>query len=114
MGTKFYNEICHANEERKVEDIYIKAIEKNFDNSMVIFPYHCDGYTEHSIMYDENVKVLRLIMEFKYGKDFNVSEDRAVVLVQVLYYLKKFQQGVIPNYSDLPNIILAGDKLLVL
>ena len=110
MSTKFYNEMCHANEERKVEDVYIKDIEKHFDNSVVTFPYNCDGYTEHSIMYDENVKVLRLIMEFKYGKDFNVSEDRAVVLVQVLYYLKKFQQGVIATYSDLPNIILAGDK----
>ena len=45
-------------------------------------------------MDDENVKVLRLIMEFKYGKDFNVSEDRAVVLVKVLYYLNRFKQGV--------------------
>lgn len=110
MGTKFYNEICHANEERKVEDVYIKAIEKYFENSVVIFPYHCDGYTEHSVMYDESVKVLRLIMEFKYGKDFNVSKDRAIVLVQVLYYLKKFQEGVASTYSELPNIILAGDK----
>ncbi|MFC3906651.1 hypothetical protein [Clostridium disporicum] len=110
MGSKFYNEMCHANEERKVEDVYIKNIEKHFDNSVVTFPYNCDGYTEHSVMYDENIRVLRLIMEFKYGKDFNVSEDRAVVLVQVLYYLKKFQQGIRSEYSDLPNIILAGDK----
>lgn len=110
MGTKFYNEMCHANEERKVEDIYIKAIEKCFENSVVTFPYNCDGYTEHSVMYDEEVKVLRLIMEFKYGKDFNVSEDRAIVLIQVLYYLKKFQQGITSTYSELPNIILAGDK----
>ena len=28
----------------------------------------------------------------------------------MLYYLKKFQQGIRSEYSDLPNIILAGDK----
>ena len=42
MGSKFYNEMCHANEERKVEDVYIKNIEKHFDNSVVTFPYNCD------------------------------------------------------------------------
>ncbi|MDU7363376.1 hypothetical protein [Clostridium sp.] len=110
MGTKFYNEIHKSKEERTIEDTYLKTIGKHFAPSEIYFPYKCDGYLESNIMYDENIKVLRLLMEFKYGKNFNNSNDRAEVLVQILYYLKKFQLGLYSKFSELPNIILAGDK----
>lgn len=110
MGRKFYNEIYKSKEERTIEDTYLKTIGKHFAPSEIYFPYKCDGYLESNIMYDENIKVLRLLMEFKYGKNFNNSNDRAEVLVQILYYLKKFQLGLYSKFSELPNIILAGDK----
>ena len=34
-------------------------------------------------MYDDTNKVLRIIMEFKYGLDFNSTINRVKVLVQV-------------------------------
>lgn len=110
MGTKFYNEIHKSKEERTVEDTYIKYIGKHFAPSEIYFPYKCDGYLESNIMYDENIKVLRLLMEFKYGKNFNNLNHRAEVLVQILYYLKRFQHGLDSKFSELPNIILAGDR----
>lgn len=61
-------------------------------------------------MYDERTRVLRLIMEFKYGYEFNNSYDRAKVLGQVIFYLKQFTLYRDENYMDVPNVILAGDK----
>lgn len=110
MGTKFYNDINKAKEERSLEDIYLKSITNYFNNSEIDFPYSCDGYLESNIMYDEDIKVLRLLMEFKFGKNFNVVQDRAIVIVQVLYYLKRFERGLNSKFSELPNIILAGDN----
>ncbi|MDU4939436.1 MAG: hypothetical protein E6X34_13355 [Clostridium sp.] len=110
MSTKFYTLIKQAKDEKSIEKVYENEIEKYFKNTFITHPYECDGYAEQSIMYDEQVRVLRLIMEFKYGKNFNIAFDRATVLVQVLYYLKKFQLGLLLNYKELPNIILAGDK----
>lgn len=110
MSTKFYREIIKANDEKELEKVYVNAIESNFQNTFVVHPYGCDGYIEQNVLYDEQLRVLRLIMEFKYGKNFNLANDRAVVLIQVIYYLKKFEGGLAVNYKELPNIILAGDK----
>lgn len=110
MGTKFYNKIIKARQEREVEDVYVNALQESFDNIFIEHPYGTDGYFTHQVMYDKNIKVLRLLMEFKHVKDFNVSKDRAIVLVQVLYYLKMFQDGKDKEFTELPNIILAGDK----
>lgn len=110
MSSGFYNEIKKANEEREVEIVYKNAIKKAFRNSAITHPYKCDGYVEQDILYDEVTKTLRIIMEFKYNKDLNDKLEQANVIVQVLFYLKKFQLGVDKKYSTIPNIVLAGDK----
>lgn len=110
MASKFFSDISKAKEEKEVEKVYVQAIEKGFKNIFIEHPYECDGYFEASMLYDESIKVLRLLMEFKYGKNFNNPEDRAKVLVQVIYYLKKFDKGLDKSYQVLPNMILAGDK----
>ena len=110
MKKLFYNQIKNATEERDIELVYKNNINANFRNSIITYPFKCDGYIEESLMYDDIHKVLRLIMEFKYGLDFNNSIDRAKVLVQVIFYLKQFALRENGDYMDMPNVILAGDK----
>ncbi|NFE95938.1 hypothetical protein [Clostridium botulinum] len=106
----FYNEIKDATEERDIELIYKNNLKNYFNNSIIKYPFKCDGYLEDTIMYDDTTKVLRLIMEFKYGLNFNNPLNRAQVLVQIIFYLKHFELGHNSQYKGLPNVILAGDK----
>lgn len=110
MGTKFFNQIKKASIEKEVEIVYKNALDKAFPNLVLVHPYGCDGYIEQDIIYDEITKTLRIIMEFKYNKDFNDKLEQAKVIVQVLFYLKRFQLGLDKSYSTVPSIILAGDK----
>lgn len=110
MKKLFINQIKDASEERDIEHVYKNNLEEQFRNSKITYPFKCDGYLEDTIMYDEQIKVLRLIMEFKYGMDFNDSSDRAEVLIQVLFYLKQFILRKNKDYIEIPNVILAGDK----
>lgn len=110
MGKLFSNQIKESTEERDIELVYKNNIRLYFKNSQVTYPYKCDGYIEEQSIYDEETRVLRLIMEFKYGFDFNNSEDRAKVLLQVIFYIKQFQLKRDMKYMDMPNVILAGDK----
>ncbi|HEY8891589.1 MAG TPA: hypothetical protein VIM70_15185 [Clostridium sp.] len=107
---KFYNQIKSATIEKEVEIVYKNALDKAFPNSILTHPYGCDGYIEQDIIYDEITKTLRIIMEFKCNKDFNDRLEQAKVIVQVLFYLKRFRLGLDKNYSIVPNIVLAGDK----
>lgn len=110
MGKTFFNQIKDAKEERDIELVYKNNLTHSFKNSIISYPFKCDGYLEEEMMYDEKTKLLRLIMEFKYGWNFNDLEDRAKVLLQVIFYLKRFQIKINKHYMDMPNIILAGDK----
>lgn len=98
--SKFYEEIKGATLERQVEDVYMKGL-KTYFNGEVTFPYGCDGYLEEG---EENT--LRLLAEFKYDYDLNSSMERAKVLIQVIFYLKRFEN----EGKKLPNVILVGDK----
>ncbi|MBW6411015.1 hypothetical protein [Clostridium weizhouense] len=110
MKKLFYNQIKDSTEERDVELVYKNNIKAHFKNSIITYPFQCDGYLEENLMYDDIRKVLRLIMEFKYGLDFNIPINRAKVLVQVIFYLKQFTLRKNREYMDMPNVILAGDK----
>ncbi|HCW53246.1 MAG TPA: hypothetical protein DG753_05825 [Clostridium sp.] len=85
MKKLFVNQIKDDSEERNIEHVYKNNLEEQFKNSKITYPFKCDGYLEDTIMYDEKINVLRLIMEFKYGMNFNKSNDRAEVLIQVLF-----------------------------
>lgn len=110
MGSKFYNKIKDSNIEKEVEILYKNALKKTLSNCVITHPYGCDGYIEQDIIYDETTKILRIIMEFKCNKDLTDQLEQAKVIVQVLFYLKKFRLGVDKKYSIVPNIVLAGDK----
>ena len=101
--SRFYNEIVNASIERQVEDVYNKGLGIYFNNSHISYPFSCDGYLETKT---DNGKDLRLLVEFKYDKNFESSMDRAKVILQSICYIKKFElEG-----REMPNVILIGDK----
>ena len=110
MKKLFCNQIKEATEERDIELVYKNNIKLYFKNSQITYPFKCDGYIEEQSIYDEETKVLRLIMEFKYGFDFNDPINVSKVLIQVIFYIKQFQLKRDKKYMDMPNVILVGDK----
>lgn len=110
MGSKFYNELTKTKEERELENVYINHLKKHFKKDEIAYPYKCDGYLEDDIIYDDKLKILRLIMEFKFGTDLDDKYNVSNILIQVIYYLKKFKDGINKDYSEIPNVILVGDK----
>ena len=99
--SKFYEQIKSATEERQVEDVYNKGIKTYFSDSEITYPFKCDGFVDTK---DGN-KILRLIIEYKYDEDLTSKTGRAKVLIQVVHYLKKFEE----NGEILPNVCLVGD-----
>lgn len=99
--SKFYDKISKASIEREVEDIYNEGLALYFDNATITHPFACDGLIDTK----EQGKLCKLIMEYKYDKDFKNAVSRASVIVQVLYYIKRFEE----NGLILPNICLVGD-----
>ena len=99
--SKFYEQIKSATEERQVEDVYNKGIKTYFSDAEITYPFKCDGFVDTK---DGN-KILRLIIEYKYDEDLASKTGRAKVLIQVVHYLKKFEE----NGEILPNVCLVGD-----
>lgn len=99
--SKFYEQIKSATEERQVEDVYNKGIKTYFSDAEITYPFKCDGFVDTN---DGN-KILRLIIEYKYDEDLTSKTGRAKVLIQVVHYLKKFEE----NGEILPNVCLVGD-----
>lgn len=100
-GSKFYEELRLAKEEREVDFIYGKYIQKFF-KEQITHPFKCDGLINTETA---SGKKLKIIFEYKYDLDFKKKKDIAEVLVQVVYYLKKFEN----NGQPLPNICFIGD-----
>lgn len=100
-GSKFYEEIKYAKVEREVEAVYNKGIELYYTkgtNLQIQHPHACDGCLEKDLF-------LKLLIEYKYDEELQNDVSRAKVLVQVLYYLKRFEE----NGERLPNVIMVGD-----
>lgn len=106
MGSKFYKEILPCTKERQVEAIYNKGLKLYFPDASIEYPYNCDGYLESNIIYNKKKRVLRLLLEYKYDEKLDLKTYQAKVLVQALYYIKKFEL----NGEILPNVTLIGDK----
>ena len=99
--SKFYNQIKSAVIEREVEDVYNKGISLYFTGD-IKHPFACDGLIE---TITENGKMLKLIIEYKLNETMTSKVNRAKVIAQVLFYLKRFENdGLI-----LPNVCLIGD-----
>lgn len=102
--SKFFDKIKDAQIERTVEDVYNEGINLYFPTGKGIeYPFACDGFVDTKT---DNGKVLKLIIEYKFNEIMTNSVARAKVLVQVVYYIKRFEQ----NGMVLPNVCMVGDK----
>lgn len=103
MSSKLYRELESASIERQVEDAYNEAFKKNFPGISISYPFSCDGYFELKLD-DKNIR--RVLIEYKFDFKLNSPVERAKVLAQTLFYLKKFEEsGMSP-----PDVIFVGDK----
>lgn len=100
--SKFYDAIKDVIDERGVETPYKNGLTIYFPNTDYTYPFKCDGYMEPVV----NGNKFRLIIEYKLDELLNDKAGKAKVLIQVVWYLKKFElEGKI-----IPNVCLVGDK----
>ena len=104
MSSKFFNSIKDAKIEKEVESVYKKGIEIYFKDNKIIHLYNCDGYIESKVFNNGISRKLMLLMEFKYSANLNNKLNRAKVLTQIIYYLKRFEE----NGEVIPNVVLVG------
>lgn len=100
----FKSQLKNAVVEKDVEVAY-KAIFQKYYGVSFPSPYGSDGYIElaqRSLFDDE----LRLLLEVKYDLDLTQSKERAKIVAQAIYYLKRFEQ----DGKLLPSVILGGDE----
>ena len=99
--SNFFNKINIATEERKVEDIYNEEICSHFfkNGGYIKNPFKCDGLIDVGLF-------LRLLIEYKYDENLHNEVGQAKVLIQVIYYLKRFELAG----ERLPNVAMVGDK----
>lgn len=90
--------------EKDVEAAY-KGIFQDYYGTTFPSPYGSDGYIEPSqaSLLDDD---LRLLLEVKFGHELTRPQDRAKLVAQTIYYLKKFENDGRP----LPNVIVGGDE----
>ena len=103
--SKFFQQIKNAKLEREVELVYKMGINKYYPKSQISNPYGSDGYIQY-LLPNYGKKKIELLMEFKFSQHLSLSISKAEVLVQVLYYLKKFEF----DGKRQPDVILVGDK----
>jgi hypothetical protein len=104
--SQFVAELKDAVVEKDVESAY-KAIFQEYYGTTFPSPYGSDGYIEEkqSSLLGENDK-LSLLLEVKFRLNLTRKQDRARIVAQTIYYLKKFQQDGI----NLPTVIVGGDE----
>ena len=100
MPNYFYNTMKQTHEEKQVEGIFNNALKKAFlkPNEIITNPYKCDG-----LIIADNIK---LLVEYKFNVNLKDALERAKVLIQVVFYLKKFQE----NGDTPPNVIMIADR----
>lgn len=97
MKTLFKSKIEKSLNEKDVENVYRAELVKLIEDSNITSPYNCDGLLE--------AKDICSLIEFKFDEKLKQPLDRCKVLVQCLYYLKKFEESGV----RLPSTILVGD-----
>ena len=100
--SKFYDAIKDVIDERGVETPYKNGLTLYFPNTDYTYPFKCDGYMEPVV----NGNKFRLIIEYKLDELLNDKSGKAKVLIQVIWYLKKFEL----DGKIIPNVCLVGDK----
>lgn len=104
--SKFYEKLNNSTSEKEVSDEYIENLKRYINCEKVTYIYNCDGYIEGKIKFDNDKRVIKLLMEFKKDKNFYNKRDKCEVILQALYYIKDF----INKSCKTPEVLLIGDK----
>lgn len=88
--------------EKDVENVYRKEFLNILNGTKITSPHGGDGLLE---FLNEKVNSLRLLLEFKLDDDFKKKINQCSVLIQCLYYIKKYEN----SGQKLPNVIFVGD-----
>lgn len=104
--SKIYERLNNSTSEKEVSDEYIENLKRYIYCEKVTYIYNCDGYIEGKIKFDNDKRVIKLLMEFKKDKDFYNKRDKCEVILQALYYVKDF----INKACKAPEVLLIGDK----
>lgn len=98
MYIPFKTRIEKSINEKDVENIYREEFSRTISDAQITSPYAVDGLLESG-----NV---RLLLEFKCFENLKNKLTQCNILIQCLYYLKKFED----NGQKLPTTIFVGDK----
>lgn len=99
LGNKL--KVCKI--EREVEDVYNQGLSFYFADTEIKHPFACDGFINTTLK--PSNKILKLIIEYKFNDDMKQKVIIAKLLVQVIFYLKRFEQAG----NELPNVVMVGD-----
>ena len=97
-----YDKVKTCRIEREVEDVYNEGIAFYFSGTEIKHPFDCDGYISTKIGSGD---LLKMIIEYKYNEDMKQKTVIAKILVQVVFYLKRFEDAGM----ELPNVVMVGD-----
>ena len=97
-----YDKIKTCRIEREVEDVYNEGIAFYFSGTEIKHPFDCDGYISTKV---GSGNLLKMIIEYKYNEDMKQKTVIAKILVQVVFYLKRFEDAGM----ELPNVVVVGD-----
>ncbi|MDG1949935.1 MAG: hypothetical protein P8J32_03910, partial [bacterium] len=89
--------------EKDVENIYRNEFESLIKGIGITSPHGGDGLLE---FLNKEMSSLRLLLEFKLDEDFKKKLSQCSVLVQCVYYIKKYEDAG----QKLPNVIFVGDR----
>lgn len=92
----FKNKLSKSLNEKDVENVYRTELSAT-EGASITSPYGGDGLLQ--------AKNLRSLLEFKYNENFKNKLAQTNVLVQCLYYLKKYEEAG----DKLPSTIFVGD-----
>lgn len=93
-------QLVHSVVEKDVENSYRQFISSKIPDMVFTSPFKCDGFG----VSEKNG--IRLLCEFKKDVNLRKKSDQVDVIIQAIFYVKKFEQ----NGLILPNVILMGDK----
>jgi len=110
---EFYKILQTSSNEKDVENNYreyfnsqLKQLSKKDPNiSTITSPYNTDGYLRY--INKENKININCLFEFKDDIDMNNKINRTRVIIQALYYLKKFE---VSGDFLTPTTVFIGDK----
>lgn len=99
MSKQFLKDLLVATCEKDVAEAYRSLLKKKVKGATVSSPHNTDGLLEA-------FPNIRTLLEFKYTSELKSKHGQCSILIQALYYLKKFEDAG----EVLPSTLFVGDQ----